>query len=63
MLHCTVSAAEIEGGEDDGSKHKHGHDGRLVAKSQTIDDVRGRTGLARHGNLPSDTGKDVNKYH
>lgn len=55
MLHRTVSAAEIEGGEDDGGKHKHGHDGRLVAKSQTVDDVRGRTGLARHGNLKCTT--------
>lgn len=47
----TVSSAELEGGEDDGGENEDGHDGRLVAEGEAVDDVGGRPGLARHGHL------------
>lgn len=47
----TVCAAELEGGEDDGSQYKHRYDGRLVAQRKTVDDVRGGSSLARHCDL------------
>lgn len=47
----TVSAAELEGGEDDRGEHEHRDDGRLVAQSEAVDDVGRGAGLARHRHL------------